>query len=286
MKTYTVNLDLPPDKRWEFLKDHTIAINNLFNCYLNDFKGEEFIFEHVLAHINHIIPKEYLEEITYISSICSFTADEILIANLYYDILKFYFGCTAFAVYNNTQMLHARNLDWHTVNDLLSKHSCIFNFTKNNKVIYKTVGWPGFISALSGMRLTSFSLTLNAVLSNDSPQITMPISFLLREVLATCSTYEAAKIKLEETSIISDCLILLSGTTENQMSVIERTPTRFSTRVSRLPYIVVTNDYKDLENHTNDINLLQTTSCYRYDTTLTLLHQSIPKNEKECFSIL
>ncbi len=44
---HTVNLDLEPDQRCTFLTDYKEAINDLLHCYLNDFKGADFIFDNV-----------------------------------------------------------------------------------------------------------------------------------------------------------------------------------------------------------------------------------------------
>lgn len=283
---HIINLDLPPNERWNFLINYKSEINELLQYYLNDFEGGEFIFESIGGYKKEIISKEYLEEIEFISSISNFSPDQVLIANLYYDILKFYFGCTAFAVENNGNVLHSRNLDWWTENNILSDFSKIFLYQKNGKTIYKTVGWVGFVGALSGTKPKKFSLTLNAVLSNDNPEIALPVSFLLRDILNSANSFEEAKEKLEQTTIASDCLILLSGTDTNEMVVIERTPTRYATRTTKNKYICVTNDYKKLENNTKEESLLQSTSCNRFNRTQELLEKEIPTNPDKCFAIL
>ena len=283
---HIINLDLPPNERWSFLIDYKSEINELLQYYLNDFDGGEFIFESIGEYKKEIISTEYLEEIEYISSISKFTPDEVLIANLYYDVLKFYFGCTAFALENNGSILHSRNLDWWTENNILSDYSKIFLYQKNGKIIYKTVGWVGFVGALSGTKPGKFSLTLNAVLSNDNPEIALPVSFLLRDILNTADSFEEAKDKLEQTTIASDCLILLSGTQTNEMVVIERTPTRYATRTTENKFITVTNDYKKLENNTKEESVLQSTSCGRFNRTQELLEKQIPTDYEKCFEIL
>ncbi|MEL6559157.1 MAG: hypothetical protein AAFQ94_13290 [Bacteroidota bacterium] len=217
---HIVNLDLPPAERWAFLHNHSNQIDELIDCYLSDFKGEELIFQNIEFYKEAVIPIAYKQEISSIASMCSFSENEVLIANLYYDILKFFFGCTAFATYTGETMLHARNLDWHTDNDLLSKHTCAFNFQKGGRTIFKTVSRPGFIGALSGTKPGCFSITLNAVLSQDSPEIAYPVSFLLRDILT-------------------------------EAVVIERTPKRFASRKGD-DILVVTNDYKVLENGNSD----------------------------------
>lgn len=280
-----VNLDWPVEKRWRFLIDYKEEINSLLTCYLKDFEEAKYLFESMGYYKKDIIPEHYLDEINYIASISKFDADYVLIANLYYDVLKFYFGCTAFAVNTGETTFHCRNLDWHTENNLLSEHSMIFDFQRNGKTVYKTVGWPGFVGALSGTKPNGFSLTLNAVLSHDKPEIAFPISFLIRDVLTSADSYHDAKQRLENTQIASDCLILLSGVKANERVVIERTPKRFASRESNKNFIVVTNDYKKLENG-NSENELQATSCSRYKRTIELLNKSTPKTNDDCLDIL
>lgn len=283
---YIINLDLPPRERWAFLSEHVDEINELLQCYLNDFEGAEFIFESIDAYKKEIISREYLEEIAFISSISKFSEDEVLIANLYYDMLKFYLGCTAFAVESDEGILHSRNLDWWTDNNILGSYSAIFDFQRGGQTVFKTIGWMGFIGALSGTKSGKFSLTLNAVSSGDKAELAMPVSFLLRDILDHSGSFKEALKRLEVTSIASDCLVLLSGINQNEMVVVERTPKRFATRPAEDGYIAVTNDYKVLENGKVEESILTTTSCGRYDRTIEMLRTRIPSNAKDCFEIL
>ncbi|MEM9671479.1 MAG: C45 family autoproteolytic acyltransferase/hydrolase [Cyclobacteriaceae bacterium] len=283
---YIINLDLPAEERWSFLVGFQEEVNELLECYLNDFEGAKYLFDSIGEFKNEVISQDYLKEIEFIASISNYSANEVLIANLYYDVLKFYFGCTAFAVETNGKILHARNLDWWTDNNILSTHSRIFDFQKNNKTIFKTVGWFGFIGALSGIKPEHFSITLNAVLSKDSPEIATPVSFLLRDVLEQADSYETAKGKLEQTVIASDCLLLIAGACKNKMAVIERTPKRHATRLPNQNFITVTNDYKLIENNVAGESELQSTSCGRFEQAEELISQNNPSSNNECLKIL
>lgn len=286
--TYQVNLDLPPSERWLFLKDHRLVIESLITTYLSDFAGDDIITQNLEMYKLAIVPKSYQEEISSIASMTKFSENQVLMANLYYDILKFYFGCTAFATYSGGKMWHARNLDWHSNEDLLRKHTAIFEFVQNGAVLYKTVGWPGYIGALSGIRPGCFSVTLNAVLSNDAPEIAYPISFLLRDVLEEESNFVSARDRLTNTTIASDCLLLLSGVENDEKVVIERTPKRSAHRGQSDDFVVVTNDYKVLDNSTPGTaqNTLQATSCGRFDSAGRLLSSQEKYDEKTCMAIL
>ena len=283
---YIIDLDLAPRERWQFLSAHITEMDELLSCYLRDFEGvESLLLDGMMAYKKNVLPEHYLEEIACVASFSRFSEDQVLLANLYYDILKLYFGCTAFAVNSGETTFHCRNLDWHTENNVLSRHSMIFDFRQDGKTVFKTVGWPGFVGALSGIKPGKFSLTLNAVLSHDTPEVAFPISFLLRDVLASANSYAEARTILEQTPIASDCLLLLSGIGAQDRVVIERTPRRAAIRESDEQFIAVTNDYKTLQNGTVS-NILQATSCSRYDRALTLLRGAIPQNNEACMNIL
>lgn len=281
---HIINLDLPASERWKCLINYKTEINELVEYYLNDI--DNLIIKDIQQLITELIPQHYFEEMAFISSISKFSLDQIIIANLYYDILNSHFGCTAFAVDIGCTVLHGRNLDWHTSNNILSETTKLFNFQKGGKTIFKSVGWPGFIGVLSGVKPGAFSLSLNSAFSYDNNEIGIPISFLLREVLNSSESFEEAKIILEQTKIACDCLILLSGIKENEKIVIERTSTRFSTRETYKKYIAVTNDYRLLQNNSSDNNFLQSTSCDRYDRTVELLNESSPETVDDCANIL
>ena len=286
MKTHIVNLDLPPNERWSFLSEYKSEINQLIQCYLNDFTGAEFIFEGIESYKKEFISENYIKEIQSIAVSSNFSENEIIVATLYYDLLKLYFGCTAFATWSGNEMLHARNLDWHTEQNILSTYSMIFDYQKGGKTIFKTVGWPGFVGALSGIKPQKFAITLNAVLSDDEAALGLPITLFLRDVFETCETFDEAKVVLEKTPIISDCLLLLSGTKSSEKLVVERTPTRAAIRTSDENFVVVTNDYKKLENEVVSNSILQATSCGRFDTATSLLRKQKVTNNEQCLGIL
>jgi len=286
MNTHIINLDLAPERRWETLRPYKKEMDELLGCYLKDFAGAELMISGISTYKSLLIAPQYLKEIEGLAAISDFSEDEILLANLYYDLLKFYFGCTAFATYSEGQMFHARNLDWHTENNILSEYSMIFDFQKGGKSCFKTIGWPGFIGALSGIKPNAFALTLNAVSSTDMPQLASPVTFVLRDTLTHAQTFDDAINMLESAALMSDSLILLSGVQEEEKVVIERTPSRYATRKTNISSIVVTNDYKVLTNEVQEDNILQNTSCSRYERTEQLLTANTPKSKEACLSIL
>ena len=283
-----VNLDLSPKERWNFAEKCRKDINELIQCYWRDIENYiDFIEEYLEFYKQTFISTEYLDEIQSLAQFCDFSENQLLIVNLYYDVIKLGFACSAFAFEKDNSIWHARNLDWWTENQLLAKHTKVFEWQKGGEVIFKSVGWIGFIGVLSGMKPNRFAVTLNAVLSEETPSLAKPISFLLREILQADNNFKKAKVILEETEIVCDCLLLLSGTKSNELVVIERTPRTSSTRMATDGFIIVTNDYKaQTSKEVTETSILSETSCKRYDTVKEMLHHQLPLNVNECFDIL
>lgn len=287
MNTITINLDLSPKERWNFAAAYSQEINEIIACYWKDIEDYVELISLVLEDYKaSFVPIAYWEEIQTIARFCDYSADQVLIANLYYDIVKYAFACTAFACATQQGIWHARNLDWWTDNDVLKKYTKTFNFVKGGKTVFQSVGWVGFVGVLSGMKPQHFSITLNAIVSEEAPNLAKPISFLLREVLEGGYTFQQAKVLLENSPIVCDCLLLLAGTQAREMVVIERTPTTYKTRTSKQHYIIVTNDYLLMEQTSKQQDILSSSSCHRYDSTQALIEQHNPQLPQAYYQIL
>ena len=149
METIEINLDLPPAERWHMAGAYSQEIDALIDCYWKDIEDYiDFINEYLDAFKAAFVPPAYWEEIQGLAAFSRYTADQILIANLYYDIVKFAFACTAFAFEKNGVIWHARNLDWWTDNAALEKYTKVFRYTRGGKTVFQAVGWMGFVLSL------------------------------------------------------------------------------------------------------------------------------------------
>lgn len=285
MERICVNLDDKPIDRWHFIKDYKYEANSLIKYYLEDLSNAGIFETYIDLYRENYISEVYQQEIKSLAKYCDFSENELLITNLYYDALKFVFGCTAFCTTNQEEKLHARNLDWWTENNMLGKFTKIFDFKRNNRLEFSLVSWPGFIGALSGVKPGKFSITLNAVSSNEAPQLAIPITFLIRDVLENATSFKEAVKLLSETTIASDCLLMVVGVNANEEVVIERTPTTYAIRKPVNNSLIVTNEYLSLTNkETNDA--LQLTATGRHQRVLELIDANTPKSVKTYFNIL
>ena len=286
MERIIINLNANPSERWQWLKDYKHETNSLLKYYLEDLSDVGIFETYIDTYKTLCISKSYQQEIKCVSNYSDFSENQVLITNLYYDALKFVFGCSSFCVTDQKERLHARNLDWWTENNMLGKFTKIFDFEKNGETIYSLVSWPGFIGGLSGIKPGNFSITLNAVLSNESPQLAIPITFLIRDVLENAETFDEAVKMLSETTIASDCLLMVVGANYDENIVIERTPTTFSIRKPENQSLIATNEYLSLTENKQTNDTLQLTASGRHKRVEVLVKERSPRSTEDYFDIL
>ncbi|HJL35151.1 MAG TPA: C45 family peptidase, partial [Polyangiaceae bacterium LLY-WYZ-15_(1-7)] len=262
-----VDLEQPPEARWAGLAPHAAAVRELCATYLEDLGGLDEYGLALALFETQCVPAGTRAELDAVAALAGLPHAEVALANLYYDAMKVAFsgllGCTAVAVETPAGPLHARNLDWHAPNDVLGRLTQLTELRRGDALVARTVGWPGFVGAFSGVAPGRFALSLNAVLSEEAPRLAPSIALLLRDVLERAPSFDAALERLAESEIASDCLLLLTGTAPGERVVIERTPTRYALRRSEGP-LVVTNDYRALEGG-GAAGLLGATACARFD---------------------
>ncbi|MEM9070799.1 MAG: C45 family autoproteolytic acyltransferase/hydrolase, partial [Myxococcota bacterium] len=259
-----VDLDLPAERRWDVLAPHVDAVRAMLDAYRDDFGDPTPFYPLIGTYVELFCSPELRAEFAAVAALADRDVLEVAFANLYYDAMKHFMGgslgCTAFAVDVDGAVLHARNLDWHSPDNVLERHTAIVEYVRGDRLSYGVVGWPGFLGAYSGVAPGRFAVTLNAVLSDEAPGLHPPMTFLLRRALDEAADFDAAVSLLSETAVASDSLLLVSGRRAGDRVIIERTPTRHAIR----PAGVVTNDYRTLFDGAAK-GVLGATACERFD---------------------
>ncbi len=288
MKELIIDLSKPPDQRWAQLTQYKKG----FNALLNFFSGEilQLVPKEYIAvldmYAQNYLSAEHYSELESISKQMQMPITNVLVGNLYYDALKIVLGCSAFAVANNGNPVHGRNLDWYSNNNDLSTHSLVTRYI-NGENEYITVGWPGFTGCLSGMAIGKFSISLNAVSSNDPFSTEEPVVYLIRKTLEQANSFNQAVEWLKNTPIAADCLLLVCGIKSNEIAVIERTPTKGEIRTTKNGKIIVTNDYKLIQSsYQSEFDQLVETSCSRYERIEELLNNKTIFTSKDVHNVL
>ena len=286
--SFHVDLDLPPEERWRGIEAHKEAATDLLSYYVNDLGGLEQFKELLSSYRDAFVPPQYVTEMRAIATLIGRPEAEVLLSNLYYDAIKHLIGCTAFAIDTPDGPLHARNLDWGTVNAMLSRHTLRVEYSRAGQPHFTVIGWPGYAGALSGMAPNRFSVTLNAVLSDDPPELVPPVTFLLRDVLDTARNFDEAVTRLRDSPVTSDSLLLISGVKQGEMVVIERSPKRAAVRTAVDGFVALSNDYRSLPStgSVGAVAALAETSCRRFERAGELIAERRPTSPDECFAVL
>ena len=286
-----VDLSRPPEKRWEALEGLAEQARKLAISYVADLGGVESFAPLLDDYRAAFLATDHGGEIDAIARLIGRPADEVLLANLYYDAFRSVLGCTAFALDTPSGPIHARNLDWWTERNMLADYTVVAELSGGScPTPYKIVTWPGAIGVFSAVAEARFAITLNAVISTEPPQFAESITLLLRRIFDTAPDYVTAVKLAAETALAADCLLLITGTRPGEMAVVERTSTTSAVRGPQDGFIVVTNDYRRLnaEHSPHAGDQLHETACLRFDRASALVGQSDtrPRDAAACFAVL
>ena len=285
----TVDLAAPPGHRWRLGAEQRRQARELLALYERDLSLSPVLAELLVAAAPSLLSPDLLAEHAALAEQLAVPLPRLLLATCYYDCIKAVLGCSAFAVEVDGRVLHARNLDWWTEGHLLADSSWVVRYIGAPAGEFLAVGWPGYLGVLSGVAKGRFAVTLNSVLSDEPPQLAMPVVVLLREVLATAPDFATAVERLAAAPIPCDCLLLVTGITGGERVVLERTPRRCSRRSAKDhdEPLVVTNDYRVLgSERSGGDSPIAATSCGRYDALLRSVRQHRPRDAAQCLQRL
>ncbi|XP_063314151.1 acid ceramidase [Pelobates fuscus] len=247
---YTVNLDQAPHERWQkLISDKKAplasllqAIKNLANAFFPSGKLVEIV-DKVLPSLIGTLPYPYGDEIKGIADAAGLPLGEILLYNIFYEIFTV---CTSVVAEDTSgKLYHARNLDFglflgwdvknHTwaVTELLRPLVVNVKFQRNNKTVFVSTSFAGYVGMLTGMKPGIFTLTMNERYSLDGGYIGvlewilgkrdgMWMSFLTRSVLENGTSYEESKTLLSKTKILAPAYFILGGNKSGEACVITR----------------------------------------------------------------
>ena len=122
MKEITINMQKPPEQRWQALNQPIFKqeAKALVDYYLKDILIDNALEQYLpmleIYKSTHI-SKSIMVEMNALASLFDYEVNEIIIANLYYDLIKMVIGCTAFAFNTPQGPMHGRNLDWFSDNN-------------------------------------------------------------------------------------------------------------------------------------------------------------------------
>ncbi|KAM4802078.1 acid ceramidase [Urocitellus parryii] len=247
---YTINLDLPPYKRWHELmteKASTLKIlvnsmKNVVNAFVPSGKIVQLV-DQKLPGLLDSLSGPFEEEMKGIADVTEIPLGEIISFNIFYE---FFTICTSIITEDREgHLLHGRNMDfgvflgWNVNNNTwvvteeLKPLTVNLDFQRNNKTVFKATSFAGYVGMLTGFKPGLFSLTLNERFSMNGGYIgilewilgkkdAMWIGFITRSVLENSTSYEEAKNILTKTKLLAPAYFILGGNRSGEGCVITR----------------------------------------------------------------
>uniref|UniRef100_A0A5F8H2E8 Acid ceramidase n=1 Tax=Monodelphis domestica TaxID=13616 RepID=A0A5F8H2E8_MONDO len=277
---YTINLDLPPYKRWhEVITDLTPEVRHIVkdlldmvNAFFPSGKVTKMVDERLPAMLG-VLPYPFEEEIKGIADVSGIPLGEIISFNIFYELFTF---CTSIIAENKKgHLFHVRNMDfgiflgWNmnnnswTVTENLKPLTVNLDFQRNNQTIFKATSFAGYVGTLTGMKPGVFSLTLNERFSSNGGYMgilewilgqrdEMWIGFLTRRVLENATSYEDAKNMLIKNKILAPAYFIVGGNKSGEGCVITRgrkdTPDVYELRPKEGRWFLVQTNYDRWKN--------------------------------------
>ncbi|XP_033825696.1 acid ceramidase isoform X2 [Periophthalmus magnuspinnatus] len=250
---YTIDLDLPPHKRWtsvitdkkKDLDGMIEVIRDLAKAFVPSGRLIELV-DITLPLIVNTLPDPFKDEIKGIALDSGIPLGEITLFNIFYEVFTV---CTSVVAEDaKGNLLHGRNLDfglfmgWDMKNkswiisEKLKPLVVNLDFRKNNKTVFKSTNFAGYVGMLTGIKPHLFSLTMNERFSLDGGYIGimewilgqrdgMWMSFLTRSVLENATSYENARSLLAQTKLLAPAYFILGGNKSGQGCIITRSRT-------------------------------------------------------------
>ncbi|XP_068134759.1 acid ceramidase [Hyperolius riggenbachi] len=250
VKWYTVSLDLPPSERWKQLINEkkeplSAMIQQIKNLVISIFKSQKLIdlVDKKLPSVIGTLPPPFGEELKGVADAAGIPLGEIMVFNLFYEIFTV---CTSLVVQDPSgKLIHARNLDfglflgWDVKNgtwmltELLKPLVVNVNFIRNNKTVFVSTTFAGYIGIVTGMKPGILTLTMNERFNLNGGYIGIIewilgerdvtwMGFLTRSVLENATSYEEAKSLLSKTEMLAPAYFILGGNKSGEACVITR----------------------------------------------------------------
>ncbi|XP_072920658.1 acid ceramidase isoform X2 [Hemitrygon akajei] len=247
---YKINLDSTPRKRWnQLINDKKVELTNLIQVIKDmaiDFFPSGKLIELVdkgLAPLVDTLPSPFDEELKGIADVSGVPLGEIMLFNIFYEVFTV---CTSLVAEDKAgKLYHARNLDfglflgWDIKNnswmipEYLKPLTVNLDFQRNNRTVFKSTNFVGYVGMLTGMKPGTFTLTMNERFSIDGGYIGIIewilgkrsgvwMSFLTRSVLENATSYTQAKDQLANTEMLAPAYFILGGNQSGEGCVITR----------------------------------------------------------------
>lgn len=251
VKTFIINLDLPPEQRWAELAKvkgpEMKALLEAFKEFILDWgQAAKAIINYLDSNGNKLdntLPEPFAGEIAGLAKASGINLGEMLLYNLFYE---FFTVCTSIVAEDPAgNMYHARNLDfglfigWDTKNNTWAVTEKLrplivnLDWQRGGKTVFKSVNFAGYTGILTAIKPKLFTFSMNERFNIDGGFIGILkwllgdhdqkwMGFLTREVMENATSYSQARVMLENTVMLSPAYFILGGNKSGEGAVITR----------------------------------------------------------------
>lgn len=250
VERFVVDLDRPPTERWEELaRKKSPEIQALREGFRSVF-GAKFIGDYFLRLTNRYmgvfvrtLPAPYAEEIASVAKFANVTVEEATLFNLFYE---FFSVCTSIVATDaGGRPTHGRNMDfglflgWNSklhswrMTELLRATVVELEWQRNNRTLFRSVNFAGYVGVLTGMKAEVFSLTIDIRFKLNGGYLGLIqwlagardiafAGFVAREVLENNNTYSDAVQSLSNAKLIAPIYFIVGGTQSREGVVLTK----------------------------------------------------------------
>lgn len=225
-------MDLPEEKRWSNIvlkyKELVPDIYAIMKQFLPEPAISIPIIQKIAANIDQYLPAPYAGEMRGIASTMNMNLGDVVTCNLLYDISAF---CTSIVMQDvNGTIWHARNLDYGFT-DILRNITIRVDYQQGGKTVYSGITYAGYVGLVTGQRPNVFTITMDErdqgawwmnILLAIIDRKASPVSFLLRDALATAQNFTIAVNKIAYTTTEASFYAIMGGVNKGEGIVITK----------------------------------------------------------------
>ena len=190
------------------------------------------------------IPAHYQLEIAGIAQGADVSINDILLINVFDDISNV-LGCSSIVIPKGEKseyLIHARNLDYN-LPQLAGKNIVYIHQNESEEFQFLTVGFPGYVGALTGINSAGVSLT-NHTSATFDVNLGEPTGFTYRRILEEANLISEVKEILEGTQKTQGNNLMVGSFNENKVSVFELTASYSEERYLMKSCLTTTNHFQ------------------------------------------
>jgi len=219
--TYQINLDLPPEVRWnnviddykDKLKDSLGEINELINQIAGALGKTVINIANIMVKLYKLTGSiMYLDELKSISKRAEIPFERLVLMQLCYEWCS---ACTSIGmnIGDEEKNMHFRTMDWAL--PTLEKLTVNLDFYRNGELLFKSVSWVGCVGIMTGMVPGEYTIALNYRRCSNAFHksilgvigLKWPVSYLIRHTLETNTKTDQALRILGTAKLVSPCYL-------------------------------------------------------------------------------